>query len=122
MDYTLLRRLVDREGDSFQWIENRWRPANLLMASQVRAIIRDIEGRFERLSEAEVEFATLDRRDVYIKFLRRMRLDLRTALFSWKADQLRFIQAITQFYSSYGSILRLLKFDVLRGKLADQPS
>jgi len=83
----------------------------------MRAIIHDLEARFDRLSEAEDEFSSLDRRDVYIKLLRRMRLDLRTALFTWKADQLRFLQAVTQFYSDYGAILRLLKIDVLRGRI-----
>ena len=50
-----------------------------------------------------------------------MRLDLRAATFTWKADQLRFVQVISQFYSDYGAILRLLKFDLLRGQLG-QPT
>jgi hypothetical protein len=117
VDFPLLRQLIDREGDAFMQIENRWRPRNLLMGAQVRVLIHDLEHRFEHLSEAEPELDKLDRRDRYIKFLRRMRLDLRTATFTWKADQLRFIQAVTQFYSDYGAILRLLKFDLLRGQL-----
>ncbi len=89
------------------------------MGTQVRALIRDIESRFERLSEAESEFTLLDRRDLYIKHLRSMRLHVRAAVFSWKADQLKFIQAISHFYSDYGAVLRLLKFDLLRGRLVD---
>ena len=119
MGYALLRRIVDLEGTAFQQIEHRWRPQNLLMQAQVRVLIHDIERRFERLSEAEGEFATLDRRDIYIKLLRRMRLDVRLASFTWKADQLRFIQAVAQFYTDYGAVLRLLKTDFYRGRLAD---
>ena len=121
MDFQLLRQLIDREGDAFMQIENRWRPRDLLMSSQVRVLIHDLERRFERLSEAEEELDKLDRRDTYIKYLRRMRLDLRAATFTWKADQLRFVQVISQFYSDYGAILRLLKFDLLRGQLG-QPT
>lgn len=119
MGHALLLRLIEQEGDAFQRVENRWRPQNLLFGAQVRVLIQDLESRFARLSEAEPEFSTLDRKDVYIKLLRRMRLDLRTALFTWKADQLRFLQATTQFYSDYGAVLRLLKFDLLRGRLND---
>jgi len=117
VDFPLLHQLIDHEGDTLMQIENRWRPRNLLMSAQVRVLIHDIERRYERLSEAEDELDKLDRRDVYIKYLRRMRLDMRASTFSWKADQLRFIQAISQFYSDYGAILRLLKFDLLRGQL-----
>lgn len=122
MERTLLRRIVEQEGTAFQQIEHFWRPQNLLMSAQVRVLIHDIERRFERLSEAEGEFETLDRADKYIKLLRRMRLDVRAATFSWKANQLRFIQAVTQFYSDYGAVLRLLKQDQQRGILAGQPS
>lgn len=118
MKHVLLQHLIELEGDEFQRIENRWRPTALLYGAQVRALIRDAEGKFNRASEAEPEFATLDRRDMYIKILRRLRLDLRQALFTWKADQLRFLQAITQFYSSYGALLRFLKFDLLRGQIS----
>jgi hypothetical protein len=122
VEHTLLRRIVEQEGTSFQQIEHFWRPQNLLMSAQVRVLIHDIERRFERLSEAEGELETLDRADKYIKLLRRMRLDVRTATFTWKANQLRFIQAVTQFYSDFGAVLRLLKQDQQRGLLADQPS
>ena len=122
MGYALLRRLIEQEGRSFQQIENRWRPHNLLMLPQVRAIIHDIERRYELLSEAENELTTLVRSPVYVKLVRRMRLFVREATFTWKADQLRFLQAVSHFYSDYGAILRLLKLDLEQGRLADQPS
>lgn len=117
MNHVLLQRLVEKEGDEFQRIENRWKPTSLLYGSQVRALLRDLEAKFDRITEAAPELSTLDRRDTYTKLLHRLRLDLRQALFTWKADQLHFLQAITQFYTNYGVILRLLKFDLLRGQL-----
>lgn len=121
MGHALLRRIVELESTAFQQIENRWRPHNLLMLPQVRAIINDIERRYERLSEAETELATLVRSALYVKLVRRMRLFVREATFTWKADQLRFLQAVSHFYSDYGTILRFLKHDFQEGRLADQP-
>lgn len=117
----LLRQIIEQEGSDFQRIDQRWRPRELLLLPQVRLLLRDIERRFDLLSEAEGELATLDRRDIYITKVRRMRLWVRQASFTWKSDHLQFIQAVALFYKDYGHVLRLLKFDALRGRL-DQPS
>ncbi len=122
MEYALLNEIVEQEGSDFQRITNRWRPHDLLMLPQVRLLLRDIERRFNRLSQAEVEFSKLERRDIYITLVRRMRLWVRQASFTWKSDHLQFLQAIASFYRDYGRVLRLLKFDSARGRLADQPS
>lgn len=122
MELALLNEIIEQEGSDFQRLTNRWRPTDLLFLPQVRIILRDIESRFKRLSEAEPELSQLDRRDIYITLVRRMRLWVRQASFTWKADHLQFIQAIASFYRDYGRVLRLLKFDAQRGRLAGQPS
>lgn len=121
MGFVLLNEIIEQEGSDFQRLTNRWRPTDLLLLPQVRIILNDIEGRFHQLSQAEPEFSQLDRRDIYITLVRRMRLWFRQASFTWKSDQLQFIQAIASFYRDYGKVLRLLKFDAQRGRL-DQPS
>jgi hypothetical protein len=85
------------------------------MVQQVRILLKDMGSRFEQLSAAQEELATLDRADRYIKYLSRMRLWLRQANFMWKADQLTFLKAVAGFYADFGSILRLLKLDQARG-------
>ena len=56
----------------------------------------------------------------YIVLLNRMRLWLRRSYFTWKANQLVFLQATAGFYSEYGQLLRFLKFDQQRGLFADR--
>jgi len=87
----------------------------------VRLVLRDIEQRYYALSAAEDEFSTLERRNIYVTLVRRMRLWVRQASFTWKSDQIAFLQAVTSFYQDYGNILRRLKIEMLRGRLADQP-
>jgi hypothetical protein len=120
--YPLLNAIIEQEGSAFQRIEHRWRPQSLLMLAQVRLLTRDLERRYSLLSAAEPEFGKLQRRDIYITLVRRMRLWVRQASFTWKADHLQFIQAVAFFYRDYGHVLRLLKIDSQRGQLADQPS
>lgn len=120
MDYPLLKQLVEQEGPAtFQRIDQRWRPSDLLMLPQVRLLLRDIERRYDLLAEAEPEFKKLNRSDLYITMVRRMRLWVRRATFTWKSDQLTFIQLVAKFYKDYGQILRLLKYEQLRGRFAD---
>lgn len=119
MDYPLLKQLVEQEGRTFQRIDQRWRPSDLLMLPQVRLLLRDIERRYDLLAEAEPEFKKLSRSDLYITMVRRMRLWVRRATFTWKSDQLTFIQLVAKFYKDYGQILRLLKYEQLRGRFAD---
>lgn len=121
MGYALLNEIIEQEGSDFQRLNNRWRPTDLLQSQQVRLLLRDLEAKFNLLSQAEGEFATLDRRDIYITIIRRMRLWLRQARFSWKSDHLQFIQAIASFYRDYGRILRLLRIDAQRGRLTEGP-
>lgn len=121
MGHALLRQIIEQEGSDFQRLTNRWRPRDLLFLPQVRLLLRDVEAKFELLSQAEPEFGTLDRRDLYLTIVRRMRLWVRQASFTWKSDHLQFLQAVASFYKDYGRVLRLLKLDAQRGLLADQP-
>lgn len=119
MRYRLLRWILDQEGTSFQRIDRRWRPTDLLYLQQVRALLKDIQNRFDALTAAEEELRTLDRADLYIRALRQMRVYARAAAFTWKADQLSFIRAVSGFYESYGTVLRLLKVDEARGRFTE---
>jgi hypothetical protein len=120
--YPLLTEIIGQEGSDFQRIENRWRPKNLLLLPQVRLLLRDVDRRFDQLSTAEPELETLDRANIYITLVRRMRIWVRQASFTWKSDQLQFLQAVGSFYKDYGNVLRLLKFDAQRGRLANPSS
>jgi hypothetical protein len=91
-------------------------PRNLLQASQVRLLLKDMQARYRYLASAEDELSTLDRADRYIRATKRMRLLLKQALLFWKGDQLAFLRATAAFYVDYGAILRLLKQDRDRGK------
>ena len=98
-------------------IHNRWRPQNLLFVAQTRALLLDLVSRYKYLAAARSELETLPRADRYIKSLTRMRFALRQAHYVWKADQLTFIRAVSEFYSDFGAILKLLKEDADSGKL-----
>lgn len=120
MQYPLLRWIVEQEGAGFQSVQNRWRPTDLLYVGQVRALLHDMERRFQQLEEARSELGTLERAEKYIKVLTRLRLWLRQAYYNWKANHMVFLQAVSGFYSEYGYLLRFLKFDHARGRLADR--
>ena len=120
MQYPLLRWIVEQEGSDFQVVQNHWRPVRLLFIQQVRALLHDMEHRYKRLEAARPELETLERAERYIKILTRMRLWLRQSFYTWKANQLAFLQATAGFYSEYGQLLRFLKFDQTRGRLADR--
>jgi hypothetical protein len=49
--------------------------------------------------------------------MRKMGLILKRAHFVRRANHLAFGQAVSEFYSAYGEILRYLKIDEARGKL-----
>ena len=121
MRYRFLPWILEQEGSDFQHITQRWRPTGLLMLAQVRALLKDMQQRYDHLAAAQEELQSLDRADKYIGNMHRMRLWMRQANFQWKADQLRFIQAAAGFYMDYGAILRLLKIDQSRGLFADKP-
>lgn len=92
----------------------------MLFIQQVRMLLHDMERRYKRLEAARPELETLERAERYIKLLTRMRLWLRQSFYTWKANQLAFLQATAGFYSEYGQLLRFLKFDQARGRLADR--
>lgn len=92
----------------------------MLFVQQVRALLHDMEQRYRRLDAARPELLTLERAERYIKLLTRMRLWLRQAFYTWKVNQLVFLQATAGFYGEYGQLLRFLKFDQTRGRLADR--
>ncbi len=119
MRYRLLQWVLDQEGTSFQRIDRRWRPTDLLYLQQARALLRDTRNRCDALSAAEEELRSLERSDVYIRALKQMRVYARVAAFTWESDQLTFVRAISGFYESYGAVLRLLKQDEARGRLAE---
>jgi hypothetical protein len=113
----LLSLLIQQEGSAFYAITNRWQPKDLIPDPYRRNLLKDVQRRFNMLSEAEHELQTLDRAPMYIRILRRMRLTVKQAQFSWRSDDLRFLKSITQFLSDYGIILRNLKIDQQRGRL-----
>ena len=117
MEFVRLPKILTEEGTSFQQIENRWRPTDLLFVRQTRALLEDMSWRYQRLAEAEGELSLLDRASSYLKLLRRMRLWMRKANFTWKSDHLQFLQAVSGFYGDYGALFRLLKTDEARGRL-----
>lgn len=121
MEYLLLPWILRQEGDSFQKLERHWRPTNLLFVRQSQLLLKDMAKKYEHLSAAEDELATLERANVYIQCLRRMRIRLRQAGYVWKLDQLRFIQSVAGFYSDYGAIMRLIKIEQSRGRFKEPP-
>ena len=121
MRYSILPELLGEEGPDFYRINRRWQPKDLLVDPYRRNLLLDAQARHSRIREAEDELQTLDRAPLYLRILKRMRLTLRRAQMSWRADDLVFIQAISEFFSDYGTILQNLKIDQARGKF-EEPS
>lgn len=120
MQYHYIPWLLEQESDSeFQSVHQRWRPRDLFLMRQVQLILKDMQSRQENLELARDEFQTLEFAAKYDKYIRRIRIWLRDANFSWKADQLRFLKSVAGFYSDYGAILRLLRIDQIRGKFLE---
>jgi hypothetical protein len=120
VQYKYIPWLLEQEvGTDFQTIHQRWRPKNLFLLRQVQLLLKDIQGRYRNLELARSELVTLTYADKYTKYLQRMRIWVREANFSWKADQLRFLKSVSGFYSDYAAVLRLLKMDQLRGKFTE---
>jgi hypothetical protein len=116
----LLRNILDREGRDFYRIDRRWQPRSLLPEPYTRNMLKEAQQRYDQLSKAESELKVLVRGDRYIKILRRMQLTLRKAAFAWRADDLKFISAVSEFFMDYGTVLQMLKIDEARGRL-DEP-
>lgn len=120
MGYPYIRWVLQQEdGTEFQSIHQRWRPRTLFLQHQVRLLLKDMQARYTDLELARQELATLEYAAKYLKYLARMRIWIRDAHFAWKADQLKFLKSVAGFYSDYGAVLRLLKFDELRGKFTE---
>jgi len=114
---TLLQDLIDEEAGAFQKINSKWRPQNLFYELQTKELIRDMVRRYRRLKEGERELQKLDRADLLLQHVRRMGLIIKRAYFVRRANHLAFCQAVSEFYTAYGEILRYLKIDEARGKL-----
>lgn len=112
----LLSILVDETG-TFQRIDNTWRPKNLFFEIQTQELLKDMVRRYSALKESEVELKTLDRAELYLKSVRNLRLIVKRAHFLRRANHLAFAQAVTEFYSIFGVVLRYLRIDQARGKL-----
>ena len=122
MAYLLLPWILEQESKSdFKRIHQHWRPTSLLMVRQTRLLLTDMRARIEHLEEAKDEIKSLPRPDRYFKHLTSLRIQMREAGYKWKADQMSFLEAVSKFYSSYGVILRFLKFDQAMGRFTDKP-
>jgi hypothetical protein len=111
--------ILNQEGNSFYRTTNRWQPRDLIPDPYRRNLLKDAQQRLKALETAENEFQTLDRATLYINALKRMRLSVRMAQFSWRTDDLKFIRAISEFLSDYGTVIRYLKIDQDRGQFSD---
>ncbi len=120
MQFSIIPQILRQEGTDFQTLDQHWRPQDLLYIQQVRALLRDMGSRYELLSAAESELTSLVRANFYLVHIRRMRLWLRKASFTWKQNQLVFLQAVSGFYTDYGSVLRFLKIDEAKGRFSGQ--
>lgn len=76
-----------------------------------------MERRYSRLKEGENELQKLVRGDHLLKLVRRMGLVLKRAHFVRRSNHLALGQAVSEFYTAYGEVLRYLKIDEARGKL-----
>lgn len=117
MSSILLPLILDREIGQIKRTDYRWRPNNLFLISWARTLLQDIDRRYRNLLEAQHEFEYLDRAPLYMKLVQQMRLFVRQSHFNWKGDQLAFIRAVSNFYSAYSIVLRLLRQDLARGVL-----
>lgn len=79
-------------------------------------MLKDAQGKFERLTLAEPEITSLLYADRYFKIIRAMRLHLKKAHFAWRSDDLELLSQLGDFYSGYGIILRYLKLEQQRGR------
>lgn len=112
----LLGILVEETG-TFNRTDNLWRPKNLFFDIQTQGLLRDMVRRYTALKTSEVELKTLDRAEMYLKHLRNLRFIVKRAHFLRRANHLAFAQAVTEFYTIFGVVLRYLRFDQARGKL-----
>ena len=120
MQYELLPKVLKDEQGQFFRVDRTWQPKDLIPDPYRRNLLKDAQEKFNQLSAAEREFRTLDRARLYIKSLRRMRLTIKEAQFAWRSDDLKFLAAIASFFQDYGTVLRFLREDQMRGRLTNQ--
>jgi hypothetical protein len=118
--YPVLNKVLDQEGTRFHRVGDRWQPQDLIPDPYRRNLLLDAQERYELLKKAEDELQSLERAYLYVKILKRMYLTIRRAQFAWRVSDLDFIEAIAEFFTDYGTVLRNLKFDRRRGRLGDQ--
>lgn len=122
MRYRLLPWILEQEGSDFYRGTRRWQPKDLIPDPYRRNLLKDTQAKLNRLSEAEDELQTLARPDLFIGILKDLRLAVRRAQFAWRTDDLKFLEAIAEFYSKYGTVLRNLQHERARGRFeADEP-
>ena len=120
MEYRLLPSILEQEGVQFYNVTEKWQPKSLIPDPYRRNLLKDAQRRFKALAEAEDELRTLDRAPLYMQLLRRMRFTVRDAQFSWRFDDLKFLESIASFFTDYGVVLRHLRYDKARGRLDNE--
>lgn len=96
-----------------------WRPTNVLDPVFGRGLLNTVRDWLKAFEACLPELEGLDRKTAYILQFQKLRLAFRQAQYSWRVDDLQFIEAIQTFFSTYGAILKLLKIDELRGLLKE---
>lgn len=117
MGTPILYDLLMQEAGAFHRLDSKWRPQNLFFELQTKQLMNDMIRRYQRLKEAENELQTLVRADRLLRQVRRMGLIIKRAYFVRRANHLAFGQAVSEFYTAYGEVLRYLKIDQARGQL-----
>jgi hypothetical protein len=112
-----LNQVLDKETDSFQKLDNVWRPKNLFFQIQTQELLKDMNRRYAAIKANEDEIKKLERGSIYQTHIRRLQFIIRRAKFVRLSNQLAFGQAVSEFYTHYGQILRFLRIDQARGKL-----
>lgn len=117
MEYRLLPSILEQEGAQFYNVTEKWQPKSLIPDPYRRNLLKDAQRRFKVLAAAEDELKSLDRAPLYMQLLRRMRFTVRDAQFSWRFDDLKFLESIARFFTDYGMVLRHLRYEKARGRL-----
>lgn len=112
-----LLNILKEETGTFQRIDNEWRPKNIFFEIQTQELLKDMVRRYTALKLAQEELKLLDRSEMYLKHLRTLRLVVKRAHFLRRANHLAFAQAVTEFYTAFGAMLRFLRYDQARGQL-----
>lgn len=112
-----LYKILESESGSIQRIDHAWRPKDLLFEMQTQELLADMVLRYGELEAAQGEVKGLDRGAQMLSSLKKLRLVVKRATFVRRANQLAFMQAVTEFYTVYGDLLRFLKMDAQRGRV-----